>query len=165
MSKDGVTPKISDIFNAKVNDTPQSNKRTSSTLSPAEGESNAKKHPTPCTVEKGMDNKTDLQLILQEFKSLKESVNNKVSSLEVAISKQEGKLFDELHKLEESISRNTNETTAEIKKSVERNSADILAVLTENKLLRKENNDLKDRISRIESAQLCNNVIISGIPE
>ena len=45
MSKDKTTPKISDIFSAKTIDTPQSIKRTSSTLSPVEGESNAKKQP------------------------------------------------------------------------------------------------------------------------
>ena len=47
MSKEKSTPKISDIFSAKTNNTPQYNKRTSSTLSPAEGESTAKKQPPP----------------------------------------------------------------------------------------------------------------------
>ena len=111
------------------------------------------------------ENRTDLQLILHEFKSLKDTVNSRVSRLEAAISKQEDKLSEELQKLEDTLSKNTSKASAEIKKSVIKNSLDIAAVLNENKLLRKENDELKDRISRIESTQLCNNVILTGIPE
>ena len=165
MSKDKSTPKISDIFSAKTNDTPQSNKRTSSMLSPVEGESNAKKQPPAKEGNVQTENRTDLQLILHEFKSLKDTVDSRVLRLEAAISKQEDKLSEELQRLEDTLSRNTSKATAEIEKSVTKNRLDIAAVLHENKLLRKENDELKDRISRIESTQLCNNVILTGIPE
>ena len=144
MSKDKSTPKISDIFSAKTNDTPQSNKRTSSTLSLVEGESIARKQPPAKEGNVQTENRTDLQLILHEFKSLKDTVDSRVSRLEAAISKQEDKLSEELQKLEDTLSRNTSKATAEIKKSVTKSSLDIAAVLNENKLLRKENDELKD---------------------
>ena len=90
------------------------------------------------------ENRTDLQLILHEFKSLKDTVDSRVSRLEATISKQEDKRSEELQKLEDTLSRNTSEATAEIEKSVTKNSLDIAAVLNENKLLRKENDELKD---------------------
>ena len=70
-----------------------------------------------------------------------------------------------MRRLEDTLSRNTSDATAEIEKSVTKNRLDIVTVLNENKLLRKENDELKDRISSIESTQLCNNVILTGIPE
>ena len=129
-----------------------------------EGESNAKKQPPAKEGNMQTKNRTDLQLILHKFKSLKDTVDSRVSRLEAAISKQEDKLSEELQRLEDTLSRNTSEATAEIEKSVTKNRLDIAAVLHENKLLRKENDELKDRISRIESTQLCNNVILTGIP-
>ena len=144
MSKDKTTPKISDIFSAKTIDTPQSIKRISSTLSPVEGESNAKKQPPVKEGTVQTENRTDLQLILHEFKSLKETVDSRVSRLEAAISKQEDRLSEELQRLEDTLSRNTSDATAEIEKSVTKNRLDIVTVLNENKLLRKENDELKD---------------------
>ena len=44
-------------------------------------------------------------------------------------------------------------------------SKNIIRVLEENKELKRENEELKDRISKIESAQLSNNMIVTGIPE
>ena len=38
-------------------------------------------------------------------------------------------------------------------------------VINENVVLRQENQNLKDRLDRLETAQLSNNVIITGIPE
>ena len=112
MSKENSTPKISDIFSTINDDTPQSNKRTSSTLSPAEGESTAKKQPPAKEEKEQMENRTDLQLILHEFKSLKDTVDSRVLRLESAITKQEDKLSTELQKLEDTLSRNTSEATA-----------------------------------------------------
>ena len=165
MSKDKSTPKISDIFSAKNIDTPNSNKRTCSTLSPAECESTAKKQPLSTSDETHIERSTDLQLILHEFKSLKETVDNRVSRIESAIIKQEDKVTEELQKIENAVAKTTKEITSEIKTTVTKNSLDIVKILHENKLLHKENNELKDRISKIETLQLCNNVIITGVPE
>ena len=106
-----------------------------------------------------------MQLILHEFKSLKDTVDDWVTRLEAAIIKHEEKFMEELHKLENTISKNRSEVAAEIKSSVAKISLDIQDVLKENKILCKENSNIKDRMSRLESAQLCNNVIITRIPE
>ena len=45
------------------------------------------------------------------------------------------------------------------------NSKNIIRVLEEKKELKRENKELKDRVSKIESAQLSNNMIATGIPE
>ena len=106
MSKDKSTPKISDIFSSKTNDTPNSNKRTCSTLSPSECKSTAKKQPPIITDERQTERQTDLQLILHEFKSLKDTVDNRVSRIESAILKQEDKVAEELQKIENAVVKN-----------------------------------------------------------
>ena len=111
------------------------------------------------------EEKTDLQLILHEFKSLKDTIDNWVTRLEVAITKQEEKFTKELHKLEDAILKNRSEIATEIKNKVEKNTLDMQHIMNENKYLCKENSSLKDRMSRLEAAQLCNNVTITGIPE
>ena len=106
-----LTPKISDIFNPKSQETPQSIKRSSSMLSPAEDENNAKKQVTEQSMGKASigthsqihEDRSDLQLILHEFKSLKNTVDDRVTRLEVAITKQEEKFTRELHKLKDTI--------------------------------------------------------------
>ena len=50
-------------------------------------------------------------------------------------------------------------------KKICKNDHKINTCLEENKLLRKENKDLKERLTKIELAQLGNNVIISGMQE
>ena len=137
-------------------------------LSPAEDKINAKKQVTEHTKDTPshkQDEKTDLQLLLHEFKSLKETVDYWVTRLEVAITKQEEKFTEELHKLEDAILKNRSEVVTEIKNKVEKNTLDMQYIMNKNKYLHKENSSLKDRMSRLEAAQLCNNVIITGIPE
>ena len=70
-----------------------------------------------------------------------------------------------MHKLEDTISKNSSEIAVEIRSKVVKDTLDLQNVINENKLLCKENSSLKERMSRMESAQLCNNVIITGIPE
>ena len=48
---------------------------------------------------------------------------------------------------------------------IEKNSHDIKSLLDENKILRHENTSLKERVSKIESSQLVNNVIITSVPK
>ena len=172
MSKHMSTPKMLDIFNLKSQDTPQPQpvKRISSMPSPTEAENTTKKKyvtekTTTNAANQNQDGRTDLQLILHEFKSLKDTVDDRVTRLEAAITKHEEKFTEELHKLENTISKNRSEVAAEIKSSIAKNSLDIQDVLEENKILRKENSNLKERMSRLESAQLCNNVIITRIQE
>ena len=83
----------------------------------------------------------------------------------MAITKQEEKFTRELNKLEDTISKNRSEIVTKIKCKVDKNKLDIQHVMNENKHLCKENSSLKERMSRMEAAQLCNNVIITGILE
>ena len=54
---------------------------------------------------------------------------------------------------------------SEINEKVEVNAIYIQKLVTENKYLRVECNGLKNRLSKIETSQLSNNVIVTGIPE
>ena len=96
---------------------------------------------------------------------MKETVDDWVTTLEVAITKQEEKFTQELLKLEDAISKNRSEIVTEIKNKVEKNTSDMQYIMNENKYLCKENSGLKDRMSRLEAAQLYNNVTITGILE
>ena len=55
------------------------------------------------------------------------------------------------------------EIVSEINDKVEVNAKNISCILEENMVLKKENDNLKGRLSRIEQMQLSNN--ISGMPE
>ena len=77
----------------------QSMKRTSSTLSPLDNGPDAKKPNTnECGKNLIADHTQILDPLLMQFKSLHELVDNKVGSLEQAISKQREGVLNELHK-------------------------------------------------------------------
>ena len=63
------------------------------------------------------------------------------------------------------ITNQKKEIVSEINEKVEVNAIDIQKLVTENKHLRVECDGLKDRLSKIETSQLSNNVIVTGIPE
>ena len=48
---------------------------------------------------------------------------------------------------------------------VEMNPTNINHLLEENRWLQRENTDLRDRLTRIETVQLNNNIVINGMPE
>ena len=48
---------------------------------------------------------------------------------------------------------------------IQESNVKVQQVIDENTVLRKENQNLKDRLDRLETAQLSNNVIIPGILE
>ena len=111
-------------------------------------------------------------LILEEFKSLKETIKNTTSQmeqnynkLENSITIQQKGLATDILRLETVITNQKKEIVSEINGKVEVNSTDIKKLVTENKHLRVECNGLKDRLSKIETPQLSNNVIVMGIPE
>ena len=117
-------------------------------LSPTEEENSTKKQvtekATADAANQNQDGRTDLQLILHEFKSLKDTVDDRVTRLEAAFTKHEEKFTEKLPKLENTISKNRSEVAAEIKSSIAKISLDIQDVLKENKILHKENSNLKD---------------------
>ena len=165
------TQKITELFNSKSSDANQSQKHPSSALSSPDKAQENKKQNAPLEnndnirIQPKHEYKELLEPLLLEFKSLRESLDSKVSSLEAIIEKQCEEVSSELHKIESTITIHKREVMQECTNRIEKNSHDIKSLLDENKILRCENMSLKERISNIESSQLANNVIITGVPE
>ena len=112
------TPKISDIFNNKTPESSQSVKRSSSILSPLDNDPDIKKQNTNvCEKNLIADYTQILDPLLTQFKSLRQSVDNKVGSLEQAISQQR-KVSEELHKIETRLTQHRAEITHELKNDI-----------------------------------------------
>ena len=159
------TPKITDIFNSKNLESPQAMKRSSSLLSPSDDDQHTKKQNASASKNTSFTNYAQLlDPLLTQFKSLRESVNNKVGSLEQAIQQQRKEVSEELHKIESSLIQHKEEIT-QLKSDIQDNKENILRIVEENTYLKRENNALKEWLSQIEQNQLKNNVIITGIPE
>ena len=88
-----------------------------------------------------------LSPLMNEFKSLRDSVKLDYADLKHTITRQKDELQKELiHKIDS-------------------NTKQLSFISEENKLLRKENTELKSRLDTIEQNQLRNNVLVSGIQE
>ena len=84
---------------------------------------------------------------MNEFKSLRDSVKLDYADLKHTITRQKDELQKELiHKIDS-------------------NTKQLSFISEENKLLRKENTELKSRLDTVEQNQLRNNVLVSGIQE
>ena len=92
--------------------------------------------------------------IISEIQLLRESVHSDYN-----------KLHADYVELQESITSKSGEIAEKLNDKIEVNAGKISQVIQENKLLHRENATLKERISKIESNQVRNNIIISGIPE
>ena len=92
-----------------------------------------------------------IQPIMNEFKSLKDTMIS-----------QKSDISEEINRLKKVITSQKSEIINEINIKVDTNSKSILKVLDENQELRRE---LKEHVSKIEMAQLSNNIIVTGIPE
>ena len=103
--------------------------------------------------------------LLSQFKSLRESVDNKVGSLEQAILQQRKEVSEELHKIESSLTQHKTEITQQLRCDIQDNKENISRIVEENKHLRRENEALKEWRTQIEQNQLKNNAIITGILE
>ena len=110
--------------------------------------------------------------ILEEFKSLKETLDNTTSQmeqnynkLESSITIQQKGLAKDILRLETVITNQKKEIVSEINEKVEVNVTDIKKLVTENKHLRVECDGLKDRLSKLEISQLSNNIMVTGMLE
>ena len=160
------TAKITDIFNNKTSGSPQTAKRMSSQLSPVDDDQQTKKQNISANEHISLTNYVQLlDPLLKQFKSLRESVDNKVGSLEHAIQQQREEVSEELHKIETSLIQHKEEITQQLRNDIQENKDNILCIVTENTCLKRENTSLKERLSQIEQNQLKNNVTITGIPE
>ena len=113
-----------------------------------------------------------MEPFFKEFKSLKESIDSNqrlmgqnYEKLENTLTTQQEGITKKLHQIEMVITNQKAEIVSEINDKVEVNAKNISCILEENKMLKKENDNLKGRLSRIEQIQLSNNILISGIPE
>ena len=85
--------------------------------------------------------------LLNEFRSLRDSVKSDYADLKHTITKQKEELQKELvHKIDS-------------------NTKQLSLISEENKLLCKENTELRSRLDMIEQSQLRNNVLVTGIQE
>ena len=103
--------------------------------------------------------------LLEKVDDLKQSVENKYSKLEEAITIQKSVVSSEIHKLENTITSQKEELRTTFTQQINKNDMKVQQVLNENRELKQENKDLKERLDKLESLQLLNNVIITGIPE
>ena len=86
------------------------------------------------------------------------------AKLENTLASQKEDIASKLHALETVITHQKTEIVSEINEKVEKNSQDIMQILEENKILKKENthlqttiSGLKDQLAKIETFQLSNN--------
>ena len=85
--------------------------------------------------------------LLKEFRSLRDSVKLDYADLKHTITMQKDELQKELiHKIDS-------------------NTKQLSLISEENKLLHKENTELRSRLDMIEQSQLRNNVLVTGIQE
>ena len=87
------------------------------------------------------------------------------NKLENSITIQQKGLATDISRLETVITNQKKEIVSEINEKVEVNAIDIQKLVAENKYLRVECDGLRSRLSKIETSQLSNNVIVTGIPE
>ena len=95
-----------------------------------------------------------IEPIMKQFKSLKDMMVS-----------QKSEISDELNRFKKVITSQKNEIINEINIKVDTNSKSILKVLDENQELKRELKELKEHVSKIETAQLSNNIIVTGISE
>ena len=124
------------------------------------------KKSDPITAKLEMDNFKELLVpLLEKVDELKQSVDNKYSKLEDAITIQKSEVSNEIHKLEQMITLQREELKNSLLHQIKENNMKVQQMLNENVELRQENRNLKERLDKLESLQLTNNVIITGISE
>ena len=103
--------------------------------------------------------------LIEKVDQLRDVVDSQYTKPESAIATQKQEVSEELNKIGESISNQRSEIKDSLTARIDKNSKKVQRVLDENVALRKENASLKERLDQIESAQLSNNVLITGILE
>ena len=157
----------------------KSTKRSSSILSPPESDQQQKKQNTRTvnmlTSQIPSDDAGDQTNILDTSAvstatqdTIRDAIAPIISEIQLlreSVHSDYNKLHADYVELQESITSRSSEITQKLNQKIEVNTGKIIQVIHENKLLRRENASLKERISKIESNQVRNNIIISGIPE
>ena len=93
------------------------------------------------------------------------SLEERYSKLENTIGSQNETVTTDIQKLEGILTQHKQEVTDKVNQKIDQNTASISMILEENKQLRQQNTNLMERLSKIESSQLSNNVMITGLSE
>ena len=99
--------------------------------------------------------------LVEEVRMLKDTVHSDIKELKDVVKTQQ----KDISQLEESLALSHQNVKGCLTDRIDKNMTDIQQIIIENKQLCKENDQLIDRITKIEMTQLENNVIISGQPE
>ena len=185
--------KITD-FVKKPNNSPaitSTTKCTSDILSPPENSRDSKKMNIELDIEKEIEQKQEMSNehrkgevssevsntmniqhilgpLMKEFKLLREIVDKnyvKLDEVQRGMSLHQSEFSQELHNLESAIPIQRAEIIEEIGEKLENTNWKMETILLENEYLKKENQNLQERLDRLEIAQHSNNVIITGIEE
>ena len=154
-------------------------KRSSSILSPPELDQQQKKQnirtvnmSTSQTLSDEADDQINISDTSVVSKSTQDTIKDAIAPiiseiqlLRESVHSDYNKLHADYVELQESITSKSGEIAEKLNDKIEVNAGKISQVIQENKLLHRENATLKERISKIESNQVRNNIIISGIPE
>ena len=92
-------------------------------------------------------------------------MDEKYTKLETVIEKQKEDMSRDIEKIEKSLGSHKAEISSKIDSNNNLTTARINSIINKNKKFRQVNVNLLERIQRIETQQLSNNVIITGISE
>ena len=104
--------------------------------------------PIPMTM------KSALTPILSELQQLRETMHSDYK-----------KLHSDYTRLEDVITKRSTDVETTLASKIHENTDKILLIAAENVQLKKENTELRDWLSRIETQQLRNNIVINGMAE
>ena len=99
--------------------------------------------------------------LVEEMRSLHNTVHHDITDLQNVVTQQ--KL--DITKLEESVIDTKHDIRKFLTERIDNNALKIKSIMDENKVLKRENEKLKERMCKLEKLQLENNVLISGQPE
>ena len=95
------------------------------------------------------------------MRNLCQTVHHDILDLQSAVSQQKV----DITQMEQSVKEAKQEIKQLLIEKIDNNSHNIQTIMNENKILKRENEKLKDRMNKLEKLQLENNVLISGQPE
>ena len=95
------------------------------------------------------------------MRNLRQTVHHDIRDLQNAVSQQKV----DITQMEQSVKEAKQEIRKLLIEKIDNNAQNIQSIIDENKILKKENDKLKERMNKLEKLQLENNVLISGQPE
>ena len=100
-----------------------------------------------------------------KYSKLEDSMESKYDRLEWVMTAHRKDVSHEIQKLEHTLTVQNKDLSKKVQSQMENQSEEINKLKEENRLLKKENKYLTERINKIESTQLSNNIIVTGISE